>query len=395
MKEKRLVLKRILACMVSSCMIISLCGCGKKSGESSSDTSISETTIETTPSTTEATTTIEKKEVLKNAPEAYLDAILIQINPSFIIFVNERDEVVRGEALNDDAKKLMNRVVLGGRSADEAIKDIVTSSIDEGYLKPGGTVNVTMVETFRTKEDAQNRLKSLEETVTQIGNEKKVEIKPATKINDDVEYAQEPVEQGPGDPGQDPNNPNNPNDPNDPNDPNRPDADPNQTNNDREPDHQHETDHQEPQDTKNDGGGNNGSGGGKQEGCPVCQGSGKCTRCDKDGYEDCLRCGKTGKMPCSCNGGIDPNPCACGNGNCYRCQGTGEFEGKTCDVCGGSGKCKDCGGTAQRKCNHCNGTGYLECDDCHGTGKSLCQGCHGTRVCEACGGSGLNPHKKS
>ena len=79
--------------------------------------------------------------------------------------------------------------------------------------------------------------------------------------------------------------------------------------------------------------------------------------------------------------------------NIQAVQGSGEFEGKTCDVCAGNGKCKECGGVGKRPCKNCGATGIVDCNECHGSGKEECQGCHGTLKCEACGGSGFNPHK--
>lgn len=390
MKNNRITLKRILAVMVSGIMVSSLCACGKSSKnetEVTTETSISESS-EITSASTKEETAANKSEVLKNAPETYLDAILIQINPSFLMYVNEHGEVVKSEARNDDAKKMMDRVALDGRNVKDALTDIVNVSIDDGYLKPGGTVNITMMESFRTQDDADHQMEDLKNVAIGVGSERKTEINAVSKIADDVQFAQDQP-----DPGQQ-------NDPADP-DPNQdPLQDPNQNpdpNQDNDPYHYNETtnsDAPEPGDKNGGNNGNGGSGGEKKEGCPVCHGSGDCVRCNKTGYVECMNCHGSGKMDCHlCDEGYDKNPCACGNGKCYRCEGTGKFEDKTCDVCGGNGLCKECGGTAKRRCNNCGGTGKLTCNECNGTGKEECQGCHGSLKCEACGGSGLNPHK--
>ena len=114
MKSKRQKIKRALAFIVSATMIIGLCGCGKsekKDTEITTNPSISE---ETSSATTEPKLP-DKQEALKDAPEAYLDAILVQINPSFMLFVNERSEVVRSKAMNEDAKNMLDHVALDGR----------------------------------------------------------------------------------------------------------------------------------------------------------------------------------------------------------------------------------------------------------------------------------------
>ena len=387
--------KRIFAVCISIVMALSLCACGNNSKSETSETLASSVTesSEMTVLPTTAPPLPEKEEVLKQAPEAYLDAILIQINPSFLLYVNEFGEVIKGEALNEDAKSLMPQVALDGRNVNDALTDIVNASVNDGFLKDGGTVNITMMESFRSESDAGEQMKNLESVVVAVGQERNIDITPATKIADDVQYAQD--QPGPGEPG-DPNQPGDPNppDPNQTGDPNQPD-DPNPPDPNANPDQPGQNDPNPPpeKDDHDDHGGN--GGGGKEEGCPVCQGSGVCVRCDRTGYTECGRCHGSGEVDChNCNDGYDPNPCPCGgDGLCYRCSGTGTFEDKTCDVCDGNGKCKECGGVGRRTCNFCSGSGIIPCDECKGSGKEECQGCHGTLVCEACDGTGKNLHK--
>lgn len=389
------VSKRIFAVCISIVMALSLCACGNNSKSETSETSTSSVTgsSEMTVLPTTAPPLPEKEEVLKQAPEAYLDAILIQINPSFLLYVNEFGEVIKGEALNEDAKSLMPQVALDGRNVNDALTDIVNASVNDGFLKDGGTVNITMMESFRSESDAGEQMKNLESVVVAVGQERNIDITPATKIADDVQYAQD--QPGSGEPG-DPNHPGDPNppDPNQTGDPNQP-GDPNPPDPNANPDQPGQNDPNPPpeKDDHDDHGGN--GGGGKEEGCPVCQGSGVCVRCDRTGYTECGRCHGSGEIDChNCNDGYDPNPCPCGgNGLCYRCSGTGTFEDKTCDVCDGNGKCKECGGVGRRTCNFCSGSGIIPCDECKGSGKEECQGCHGTLVCEACDGTGKNIHK--
>lgn len=389
------VSKRIFSVCISIVMALSLCACGNNSKSETSETLASSVTgsSEMTVLPTTAPPLPEKEEVLKQAPEAYLDAILIQINPLFLLYVNEFGEVIKGEALNEDAKSLMPQVALDGRNVNDALTDIVNASVNDGFLKDGGTVNITMMESFRSESDAGEQMKNLESVVVAVGRERNIDITPATKIADDVQYAQD--QPGLGEPG-DPNQPGDPNppDPNQTGDPNQP-GDPNPPDPNANPDQPGQNDPNPPpeKDDHDDHGGN--GGGGKEEGCPVCQGSGVCVRCDRTGYTECGRCHGSGEIDChNCNDGYDPNPCPCGgDGLCYRCSGTGTFEDKTCDVCDGNGKCKECGGVGRRTCKFCSGSGIISCDECKGSGKEECQGCHGTLVCEACDGTGKNIHK--
>ena len=390
MSTRKRHFQHMLAYVISIAMALSLCACGEKSDDTATsvaDTSV--TPIEASTIATVSDTVPAKADALKSAPEVYLDAILIQINPSFMLFVDERGEVIRSEAMNDDAKKMSDRCGLDGRNVKDALADIVNVAIDDGYLKDGGVVNVTYVDSYRTESDARHQLDDLQNVVDQIGDERNIDISPVGTFDSEIEFVPEAENTGFT---EDPNTP--PPDQNPGNEPSddqgtQPDNDPgNQQDNPPPP----ESDNQQNDDGENNGGDN---GGGKQEGCPVCQGSGKCTRCDEDGYEFCYRCDGDGYVDCTCDGGFDPNPCPCGgDGKCYRCEGTGVFEGNTCDVCGGDGLCQECHGVGRRTCSRCNGTGQTPCEDCHGAGKVICGGCQGTRICEACGGSGLNPHKE-
>ena len=402
MRTRKRNFQHILTYVVSFAMAISLCACGEKTEDTTSmspDASISQTESATV--ATVKDTVPEKAEALKSAPEVYLDAILVQINPSFMLFTDERGQVIRSEAMNDDAKKMSDRCAIDGRNVQDALSDIVNVAIDDGYLKEGGVVNVTFVESNRTESDANQQMDGLKDVVNRISDERNIDISPVGTFDSEIDFASDAENtEFTGDPNVPPPDPNQENqsgsDPTDDqgNPPDNRPGDDQGNPPDAAPDPGHD-DHQN--DPGNDDGGNNNDdhGGGKQEGCPVCQGSGRCTRCDENGYETCHRCGGDGQEDCTCDGGYDPNPCPCGGeGRCYRCEGTGEFEGKTCDVCGGNGLCKECGGVGRRTCTKCNGTGHTPCEDCHGEGKIICPGCNGTRDCEACGGSGLNPHKQ-
>ena len=397
--KHRQSLKLFSTYLVVASMALSLCACGGKSDTSASDAAAS-TPAASVP--TESTAPVpsdslpQKEEILKDSPEVYLHAVVISINPSFMAYINERNEIFRLDALNDDARSLMGEIVWEGRTVRDSLKDIVKSSIDHGFLKDNGTVNISMLDSYATSEDAEFLLDELEQSVSEVAQERELHLSAATTIEPDIQFVVIPDDQG--DPNQgDPNNPpppDNQGDPNqgDPNNPPPPDnqGDPNQDdpNNPPPPDNQGDPDdqHQDPD-----------NGTEKVEGCPVCQGSGICTRCDETGFVECMNCHGAGKVPChlgDCDNGYQP--CPCDNGNCHKCGGTGVADnGQSCDACGGSGNHKECGGTGKVTCFNCNGTGLEVCSICDGTGTEECQGCHGTLVCEACDGTGLNLHKQN
>jgi len=64
---------------------------------------------------------------------------------------------------------------------------------------------------------------------------------------------------------------------------------------------------------------------------------------------------------------------------------------KSCPICYGSGKCTKCQGTGQMNCFYCGGTGVFgesRCTTCSGTGHVMCIMCQGSGRCPACGGTG-------
>ena len=288
-------------------------------------------------------------DALKNdAPEHYDFAVEVSINPDFLLFVTGQ-EVVGYKALNEDAKKIEDRCVIIGRPIDGAVDDIVRFSEQDGYLKDGGTVNMTIVSANCPKAQADEAIQRAEETIQRVTEDIGIQVAAEVHVEQNIEFAPEPDNP----PGPDPNDPNqpgpDPNDPNgqpgpDPNDPNgQPEPDPNDPNNPDPNDPGNET--HEPR--KPD------------EGCSVCQGTGVCERCDGTGVVECIRCGGTGQL----------------ERTCWKCNGTKVDEnGNTCAECGGVG-------------SH----GTDTCEDCHGAGQCECEQCHGTKQCPACGGTGKKP----
>ncbi len=380
-------LQKITTYLVSFAMIFSLCACGKSSGkeESASDVITEEMTEKDLPDPNAVDSIPENEELLKETPEVYTNAVVVSINPSFLLYTNDRNEVFTFKPLNGDAESLMDSVMLEGRTIQDGISDIVHVCIDRGYLKDNGVVNVTIIRSNGTAEDAENMLNNIEQRVSEIAAERNINLSTAPKIDEGVEF----VEHQP-----DPNNPGNPGDPNQPGDPGNP-GDPGQPGDPGDPNQPGDPDPQgDPNNGNNNGGNNGGDGGKKAEGCPVCQGSGKCTRCNLTGKVECMSCHGSGQKACHFCGGSGTEPCPCGTGKCHKCGGSGKDDfGEPCDACDGTGNHRECGGDALQPCHGCNGSGFETCEECQGSGLEECQGCHGTLICEACNGTGLNPNK--
>lgn len=292
-------MKKLFTYLICLAMILSLAGCGKKD-EPKADAPTEQATPDNPGGTTETpdqpadNNPAEPGDViedaLKKAPEHYDFAVEVSINPAFLLFVSG-NEVIGYQALNDDAKQIEDRCALVGRGIEGAVEDIVRASHQDGFLKDGGAVNLTIVSANCKKTEADEVLDRAFHTVERTAQECNVSVKPEIHIETEVVFAPEPQ---PGEPG-DPNEPGNPNEPGDPNDPNE---------------------YHEPRKDN--------------EGCSVCCGTGVCERCDGTGVVDCMRCNGTGKSP---------------EGTCPDCNGAGRCE---CEQCHGTKQCPACGGTGKK-----------------------------------------------
>ncbi len=379
------IVKRTSALLFCLLLALSLCACGDAGPEPSQDPSPDGNSGDASQTTTE--------QLLEHAPEHYDYAVLVSINPHFLLFLNGR-EVFAYEALNEEAKAIEDRVALIGRGLDGGLDDIVRFSQEEGYLKDGGEVNVTVISANATEEDASALLREAEETILRTAENCGIQVNPVLVIDSGIEFLPA-AENDPNAAGQDDGHENG-GEPDRGNDPGENDGDPEENDggpeeNGAEPDENGG----EPED-----GGENGSGtedpgeqGGEpqssEEGCSVCWGTGVCDLCEGSGIVSCMSCGGSGIVPChgNCAGGMED--CACEGGLCHACGGSGlDDNGDPCGVCGGSGACAECGGASVRPCPICGGTGEEACGECQGTGQELCPACGGSGVCAACGGTG-------
>lgn len=87
--------------------------------------------------------------------------IMLDVNPSIRIEVNDRDEVVKVEALNDDAQELLAEVNVVGTSSQTAVKATVSAMCSEGYITDlKNSILVTVVD-----ESEERAAQLLEEAV--------------------------------------------------------------------------------------------------------------------------------------------------------------------------------------------------------------------------------------
>ena len=135
-------MKRILALFLVFILIFSITACGMNTSEKPYDGE--------TMSGTEENSNVSTEEMLSDVPDTYDYALQVSINPEFILYL-VGSEVVAYGALNEDAKKVDERAAIEDSGLHGALEDIVRFSYEEGFLKDGGDVTVTMVRAFGTE----------------------------------------------------------------------------------------------------------------------------------------------------------------------------------------------------------------------------------------------------
>ncbi len=335
--------KKTAALVLAVLLVLSLASCGKDGPE----TLGGENTQGLAGSDPAPAVSQSAEDLLSDAPEIYDYAVLVSINPEFLLYLRGR-EVFAYKALNEDATKVAERAAILDRGLDGVLDDIVRFSYEEGFLKDGDEVNVTLVSAFRTQTEAEELLQEARTAVQDSAGRCGVAVKPVITVESTVSFTTpepapeptpeptpEPADQEPSEPGQDPSEPEGSS--------GEPDPDPESAG---EP---VEEPGGEPENQPRD----------ENEGCPVCWGTGICSVCEGGGLLLCEECGGSGY--------------------------------ETCSKCGGEGYAgSDENGPVV--CDQCGGTGFVIHENCGGDGLVTCNHCGGSGLCEVCGGTGLNPN---
>ncbi|MBR6380200.1 MAG: hypothetical protein IKS07_00805 [Lachnospiraceae bacterium] len=240
--------------------------------------------------------------VIDVIPESYACTIRVSINPSVLLYLDSKEQVIGIVHENEDAVEAFGEETIVGQSLEKAMDDLIRISDEKGYLKEDATVSITLEDVgeggsvtddtvLRNARDlAKAFLESLESTCN-VSTEISETVQNDYHIEKTMITCPDCLGSGIFCPG---------------------DTDP------------------AAKDVRY--GSCHGTG---VVTClnPICNG-GKCTRC-----------GGTGRS------------------TCFGCNGTGvnSVDGATCNHCGGSGteRCEYCHGTGN--CERCNGTGQIHC----------------------------------
>ena len=99
----------------------------------------------------------------KTTPVAYVS---VDINPSIELSVNTFDQVISAEAYNEDGEKVLEDTNLVNSDVDDAVKNIITNAVSDGYIKEDGTSAVEIT----TATDKDNVATKLDESLKQIAD---------------------------------------------------------------------------------------------------------------------------------------------------------------------------------------------------------------------------------
>lgn len=79
--------------------------------------------------------------------------VILDINPSVELVLNQNDQVQYVNALNDDAKVLLSNIELENKDMEEAVEIIIDESTNLGYIDPEAEETVVEVTTVTEEED--------------------------------------------------------------------------------------------------------------------------------------------------------------------------------------------------------------------------------------------------
>ena len=104
---------------------------------------------------------------VQNVQMAQNSVIMIDVNPSIVVEVNDRDVVVNVEGLNEESQPVLEGLELKGKDYKAAVTEIVTSLQEKEYIT--NLKNSILISVAASNDDmAQQILKSTVDTIEQI-----------------------------------------------------------------------------------------------------------------------------------------------------------------------------------------------------------------------------------
>lgn len=124
-------MKNLLALSLSALLLLGLTACGKSETASS----------ESEPAS--VSTTFVK-------PKNYATVLSVTINPQFRLYLDAEGKVLAVEAVNEDAKEIIDKIDFENIGYEEVIENIITASNEGGFVKENADIKLEIVETAET-----------------------------------------------------------------------------------------------------------------------------------------------------------------------------------------------------------------------------------------------------
>ena len=169
-------MKKAISIILVLTMLLSLIACSNKTPESSeSNTEASQNT------TLNETTEGEISEFVP--PENYATVLLVTINPQIRLYLNADGNVLAVEAVNKDAKKIVEQLTVEEAHYTEAIEKIVSNANESDFIKSTTVVHIEISETKDNPVDKDEILNEISEVVNQVVPDLKLQVKVKVKEN--------------------------------------------------------------------------------------------------------------------------------------------------------------------------------------------------------------------
>ena len=97
-------------------------------------------------------------------------SILLDINPSIELSVDEKNNVKDVEGLNDDGSKVLEGINIKGESTENALNSVISEVVDQGYISPEANsvlVSIEGVDQGRSEEIKEGIAQCISETLSE------------------------------------------------------------------------------------------------------------------------------------------------------------------------------------------------------------------------------------
>ncbi len=148
-------------------------------------------------------------------PEGYVTVMKITINPEFNLYLDDENMVLAIEPLNNDAKKVTEKLSYKKNDLYTVVKDVINASNDAGLVKENAYVKVDITETKDKTIDTNSIITNTQNAIKEKTTELKITVSFEPKGENNIKNESPNPEPSHNDPNPDQNEDNNNNRPDD------------------------------------------------------------------------------------------------------------------------------------------------------------------------------------